>query len=235
MCNSGQTIWISYNGETFNASELRQDLMQKGYAFKSKTDTEVVLKLYEEYGDGCVHRMRGMFAFAIWDARTRKLLLARDRLGIKPLYLARRNGGMIFASELKCLLASGLIERRIETQAVRLYLQLGHIPAPWTVVEGVVPLPPGHVATWQAGTLSVSPYWKLPFRDEKTSRSPAQVAAQLGEVLLESVQRQLVSDVPVALFLSGGVDSACLGALARADRFANITAITLGFPEPEFD
>jgi asparagine synthase (glutamine-hydrolysing) len=236
MSNVNQTIWISYNGETYNASELRQDLIDKGHSFHSKTDTEVVLKLYEEYGAGCVHRMRGMFAFAIWDARTRKLLLARDRLGIKPLYFARLNGGLIFGSELKCLLASGLIERRIDPEAVRIYLQLGHIPPPWSIIEGVTPLPPGHVATWQEATFTVSAYWTLAFCDHKTGRSPAHVAEQLGDLLFESVQGQLISDVPLALFLSGGVDSACLGALARGSQCAaDITAITVGFSEPEFD
>src|SRR5690348_3999972 len=144
MSNAERTVWISYNGETYNAPELRQDLIAKNYRFQSTTDTEVVLHLYEEYGERCVERMRGMFAFAIWDARASKLLLARDRMGIKPLYFARQNGRCIFASELKSFLASGLIARRLCPEALRIYLQLGHVPPPWTVIEGVVPLPPGH-------------------------------------------------------------------------------------------
>ena len=236
MSNREQTLWISYNGETYNAAELRQELIDKGYSFRSRTDTEVILRLYQEYGDGCVQRMRGMFAFAIWDARARKLLLARDRLGIKPLYFARQGKRLIFASELKCLLASGLVDRRVDPDAARIYLQLGHIPPPWTIIHGVVPLPPGQVAVWQNGTLSFNSYWSLDrCRDASKLASPADLSRQLGDLLLESVQKHLIADVPIALFLSGGTDSACLGALAKRTGCANITAISLGFSEPEFD
>jgi asparagine synthase (glutamine-hydrolysing) len=236
MSNAARTVWITYNGETYNASELRQDLIERGYSFQSTTDTEVVLHLYEEFGDGCVQRMRGMFALAIWDAQAHKLLLARDRLGIKPLYFARQNGGLIFASELKCLLASGLIARRINPQALRVYLQLGHVPPPWTMIDGVVPLPPGHVATWQDGAWNVWAYWALDAcRHPNKGPTAADLDEQLGDVLLEAMQRHLISDVPIALFLSGGVDSACLGALARSAGMENVTAMTIGFSEREFD
>lgn len=236
MSNAGGTVWITYNGETYNACELRRDLVQKGYSFRSTTDTEVVLHLYEEYGDLCVEKMQGMFAFAIWDARRHKLLLARDRLGIKPLYYARRNGRLIFASELNALLASGLVEPRINPQALRVYLQLGHVPPPWTMIDGVEPLPPGHLATWQDGAWNVRAYWTLDRFRTSRERSPAAgVADQLGDVLFGAMQRQLISDVPIALFLSGGADSACLGALARKVGNANVTAVTIGFRESEFD
>src|SRR5207245_295901 len=155
------TVWIAYNGETYNAPELRRDLIAKNYCFQSTTDTEVVLHLYEEYGESGVERMRGMFALAIWDARARKLLLARDRLGIKPLYFARQGRRLIFASEIKSLLASGLIARRLNPQALRIYLQFGHVPPPWTIVDGVVPLPPGHIAIWQDGTWNLRAYCTL--------------------------------------------------------------------------
>ncbi len=215
MSNAARTVWITYNGETYNAAELRQDLIAKQYCFQSTTDTEVVLHLYEEYGERCVERMRGMFAFAIWDARARKLLLARDRLGIKPLYFARQNGRWIFASELKSLLASGLIERRLSPQALRIYLQLGHVPPPWTMIDGIVPLPPGHIASWQDGAWNLRAYWDL---NEHGRSTDALNSADLGDVLLDATQRHLISDVPIALFLSGGADSACLGALARSCR-----------------
>jgi asparagine synthase (glutamine-hydrolysing) len=236
MSNAARTVWITYNGETYNASELRQDLIAKGYSFRSTTDTEVVLHLYEEYGDGCLQRMRGMFAFGIWDARAHKLLLARDRMGIKPLYFARQNGRLIFASELKCLLASGLVERRINPQALRIYLQLGHVPPPWTMIDGVVPLPPGHLAAWEAGAWNMRPYWTL--EDCRHSNEPSAAADQterLGDILIEAMQRHLTSDVPIALFLSGGVDSACLAALARRAGAENFTALTIGFSERGFD
>jgi len=236
MPNSARTVWITYNGETYNAAALRRDLLQKGYSFHSATDTEVILHLYEEYGEACVERMRGMFAFAIWDARARKLLLARDRLGIKPLYLARQNGQLLFASELKCLLASGLIDPRINAEALPLYLQLGHIPPPWTMINGVIPLPPGHAGVWQDGAWSLRSYWNLcGDGDARQGLPAAKLNKQLGPLLLEAMQRHLISDVPVALFLSGGTDSACLAALAHHTQTNNVTAITLGFSEREFD
>jgi asparagine synthase (glutamine-hydrolysing) len=234
MSNSGRTVWITYNGETYNASELRRDLVEKGFSFKSTTDTEVVLHLYEHYGDHCVDKMRGMFAFAIWDTRERKLLLARDRLGIKPLYFVRQNGKFIFASELECLLASGLIDRRVNPQALSLYLQLGHIPPPWTMIDSVAPLPPGHMASWQDGLWDVRSYWS--FDAARQSRKPVtDVVDELSDLLLEAVRAHLVSDLPIALFLSGGTDSACLGALAHGAGAENVTAMSIGFSDPEFD
>ena len=236
MSNAARTVWITYNGETYNASELRQDLIAKGYSFRSTTDTEVVLHLYEEYGDACVERMRGMFAFAVWDARAHKLLLARDRMGIKPLYFARQNGRLIFASELKCLLTSGLIERRINPEALRVYLQLGHVPPPWTIIDGIVPLPPGHFAIWQDGAWEMRSYWASEdCRHSDDAAVTADQTEQLGDILFEAMQRHLISDVPIALFLSGGVDSACLAALARSAEAENLTAMTIGFSESEFD
>jgi asparagine synthase (glutamine-hydrolysing) len=236
MSNAARTVWITYNGETYNASELRQELIGKGYFFQSTTDTEVVLHLYEEYGDDCVERIRGMFAFAIWDAQTNKLLLARDRLGIKPLYFAQQHGRLMFASELKCLLASGLIERRLNPQALRVYLQLGHVPPPWIIIDGVVPLQPGYIATWQDGEWNMRPYWSLNHcRRSETGLAGADLDEKLGDVLFEAMQRHLVSDVPIVLFLSGGVDSACLGALARSAGMENVSAMTIGFADREFD
>ena len=236
MSNPGATVWITYNGETYNAGELRRDLVERGYSFRSTTDTEVVLHLYEEYGDLCVEKMQGMFAFAIWDARLRKLLLARDALGIKPLYYSRQKGRLIFASEVKGLLASGLVEPRINPQALRVYLQLGHVPPPWTMVDGIKPLPPGHVATWQDGAWNLKAYRDLDRSCISPERSTAADATdRLGDVLFGAMQRHLISDVPIALFLSGGADSACLGALASKAGNANVTAVTIGFSENEFD
>lgn len=235
MSNSGRTVWITYNGETYNASELRRDLIEKGFCFQSSTDTEVVLHLYEYYGDQCVDKMHGMFAFAIWDARERKLLLARDRLGIKPLYYARQNGTLIFASELQCLLASGLIERRLNPQALSLYLQLGHVPHPQTMIDGVVPLPPGHVATWQDGVWNLRAYWSLDGYGQPNKKSLSGEVEQLSDLLLEAMRAHLISDVPIVLFLSGGTDSACLAALAQSAGAENVSALSIGFSEPEFD
>jgi len=234
MANAAATVWITYNGETYNASELRKDLIQRGYSFRSTTDTEVVLHLYQEYGDRFVEKMRGMFALAIWDLRARKLLLARDRLGIKPLYIARQGKRLIFGSELKCLLASGLIDRRIDPQALRLYLQFGHVPSPGSMIDGVHPLQPGYLATWRDGAWDSRAYWTLD-QHRCAAKNPSDAGEQLGDVLLEAMRRHLISDVPVVLFLSGGADSACLGALARKAGTANVTAMTIGFAERDFD
>jgi len=236
MSNAAGTTWITYNGEVYNAAELRTDLVRRGYCFKSTTDTEVVLHLYEEFGEDCVKQLRGMFAFAIWDGPARKLVLARDRMGIKPLYVARTDGNVLFASEIKTLLASGLVERRLDPAGLRVYLQLGHVPPPWTIVRGITPLDPGHVATWQNGEWKDRAYWTL--ASGKCACPPPEgdrLAEQLGELLLAATREHLLSDVPIALFLSGGTDSACLAALAQQAGAGNLSAMTVGFAEAEFD
>jgi len=236
MCNEDSTVWITYNGECYNADELRPQLAARGHQFRSTTDTEVILHLYEEYGERCVEKLRGMFAFAIWDVRAEKLLLARDRLGIKPLYYATINEKLIFASEIKALLASGFVPRKLDPAGIRAFLQLGHIPAPWTAVQNVKPLEPGHIAIWRNGQLRTQCYWKLPSpSDEHEIASPENVAATLRDLLLASSRQQLMSDVPIALFLSGGTDSAVLGSLMQHAGADRITALTIGFEEKSFD
>jgi asparagine synthase (glutamine-hydrolysing) len=236
MANEDSTVWITYNGECYNARELQPELIRRGHQFRSNTDTEVVLHLYEEYGDRCVEKLRGMFAFAIWDARRQKLLLARDRLGIKPLYYAAAADRIIFASELKALLASGLISRNLDPAGIRAFLQLGHIPAPWSAIQDVKPLPPGCIGTWHTGEWHTECYWTLPSSSDKfKNKSWAQITSDLRELLLESSRQQLMSDVPIALFLSGGVDSAVLGSLMQKAGADRITALTIGFEEKIFD
>ena len=244
MSNADGSVWITYNGEAYNAGELRTQLLDRGHRFRSTTDTEVVLRLYEEYGEHCVESLRGMFAFAIWDTRTDTLVLARDRLGIKPLYVARVEGergesGIVFASEIKALLASGLVERRLDPAGVRAFLQLGHVPPPWTILKDVAPLEPGHIATWQSGAWSSRAYWTdCPSLMEPMAGTVLKedaLASELGDVLLDAMRKHLIADVPIVLFLSGGGDSACLGALARAAGATNLSAMTVGFAETEFD
>src|SRR5271169_1165897 len=236
MCNEDSSVWITYNGECYNASELRPQLAARGHQFRSTSDTEVVLHLYEEYGDRCVEKLRGMFAFAIWDARAEKLLLARDRLGIKPLYYAAVGDKLIFASEIKALLASGFVPRKLDPAGIRSFLQLGHIPAPWTAIQNVRPLEPGHIGIWRNGNFRTQSYWKLPSStDEYDVASPQDVAATLRDLLLASSRQQFMSDVPIALFLSGGTDSAVLGSLMQHAGADRITALTIGFEEKSFD
>jgi asparagine synthase (glutamine-hydrolysing) len=236
MSNADGSCWITYNGECYNASELRTWLAVRGHQFRSTTDTEVVLHLYEELGDSCVERMRGMFAFAIWDSRHNQLFLARDRLGIKPLYYALTSEGIVFASEIKALLASDLVRRNVDAHGIRAFLQLGHIPPPWTAVRGIQPLEPGQIAIWKDGSFQKKCYWTLtPHRNGASSGAPEKINATLNETLLEATRLHLISDVPVALFLSGGVDSAALGALALRAGAKRLSALTIGFEEKSFD
>ena len=236
MPNSDGSSWITYNGECYNASELREWLRSRGHTFHSATDTEVVLHLYDELGETCVERLRGMFAFAIWDSGKKRLLLARDRLGIKPLYYALTPEGLVFASEIKALLASNLIPRNVDTHGVRAFLRLGHIPPPWTAVRNVQPLEPGHIAIWQDGSFQKRCYWSLkPHRRGASQTKSEDTSATLSEGLLEAMRLHLISDVPIALFLSGGVDSAALGALAKLAGANQLTALTIGFEEKSFD
>jgi asparagine synthase (glutamine-hydrolysing) len=236
MCNEDSTVWITYNGECYNADELRPQLVSKGHHFRSTTDTEIIVHLYEEYGERCVEYLRGMFAFAIWDTRDKKLLLARDRLGIKPLYYFIDPQRIIFGSEMKAILASGLVARKLDPAGIRAYLQLGHIPAPWTAVQNVKPLDPGHIGVWQNGKFRTSRYWQIPSSTTAhENETPQKIVENLRELLVESSRQQLMSDVPIALFLSGGIDSAVLGSLMQYAGADKITALTIGFEEKTFD
>jgi asparagine synthase (glutamine-hydrolysing) len=242
MPDGERACWITYNGECYNAAELRTWLESRGHVFRSGTDTEVVLHLYGELGDACVEKLRGMFAFAIWDSRQRRLFLARDRLGIKPLYYSLEPDRVVFGSEIKTVLASGLIARRIDAPAVRLFLQLGHIPPLSAAIAGVQPLEPGHFATWQDGAFATKRYWDLtPHRGDSASAASATESASaaisetLSAKLVEAMRLHLISDVPVALFLSGGVDSAALGSLAQHAGAKMLTALTIGFEDKACD
>jgi asparagine synthase (glutamine-hydrolysing) len=212
--NEDESKVIVFNGEIYNYRELRRDLIARGHQFRTHSDTEAVLHLYEDDGPQCVDRLRGMFAFAIWDSRARTLFLARDRFGIKPLYVTSGPWGLGFASELKALLAVGLSDRTLDWEALDAYFQLGYIPAPATPFTDVRKLEPGHVLTWRAtGELTVQRYWDLPATVIPT---PADVEQRIVEWLDDSVAAHLVSDVPVAAFLSGGLDSSAVVASMAA-------------------
>jgi asparagine synthase (glutamine-hydrolysing) len=234
MSSPDGQVWITYNGETYNAADLRADLERRGHPFRTTSDTEVVLHLYLEYGEHFVEKLRGMFALGIWDASERKLVLARDRLGIKPLYVYQSGSQLLFASEVKSLFASGLVPHRLDPAGVRAFLQLGHIPPPWSIIRGVTPLAPGQIGVWKDGAWRTEAYWSLSPR-ASTPVSSEQIAADLSEVLVDAMRNHLISDVPVVIFLSGGADSACLAALARAAGAQRLSAMTVGFGETEFD
>ncbi len=206
--NEDGTKAIVFNGEIYNYRELSRELTGRGHVFRSRGDAETVLHLYEELGPGCVERLRGMFAFAIWDDATDTLLLARDRFGIKPLYVTAGPWGIAFASELKALQAADLIDGRFSWMALQSYFQLGYIPAPASPFENVHKLEPGHLLLWRRGREPVvTRYWDLPTH---TSRSIPDLERSILEWLDESVRAHLVSDVPIAAFLSGGLDSSAV-------------------------
>jgi len=211
MSNEDDSIWLIFNGEIYNHADIRSRLEAKGHRYRSKCDAEAVVHLYEEYGPDCVHHLRGMFAFAIWDSRKRVLLLARDRIGVKPLYFAASSDRFLFGSEIKALLAHPRMSTRLNEQALSLYLTFAATPAPGTLFEGVQKLPPGHrlVLDTQTGQHRVERYWQpLPDPDELgRRRQPEEYVERLDALIRESIGLRMMSDVPYGAFLSGGVDS----------------------------
>ncbi len=225
-------LWVVHNGEVYNFGEERRRLEAKGLRFRSHTDTEVILRLYEEMGPACVDRLRGMFAFAIWDARERRLFAVRDRLGIKPLYYAWDGRRLVFASELKALLASGLVKNRLSMEGLALYLTFGYVPSPCTLIEGVQALQPGHHMTLEKERLTVRRYWDLPTGGDRPAAPLAgerEMAARLRTLLTESVRLRLISDVPIGAFLSGGIDSGAVVALMAEARSGPVKTFSVGF------
>lgn len=227
MSIDGGRLTITFNGEIYNFMELRRELECRGVVFHSRTDTEVVLRAYDAYGDQCVERLRGMFAFAIWDERERRCLLARDRFGIKPLYYSAATGRLIFASELRAVMASGLIEAVVDGVAAYGYFRAGSVPEPHTLVQGVRCLEAGQTAIWHDARLTLSRYFELSFA---AAPRLGDAAADTRSALVDSVSHHFVSDVPVGIFLSGGVDSTALLALARETGHPDVHAITLALP-----
>ena len=208
IANEDGSKVIVFNGEIYNYRDLRANLTRRGHVFRTASDTEAIVHLYEEVGPAAVERLRGMFALAIWDAGTRSLFLARDRFGIKPLYYVATSWGLAFASELKALVAAGLTARELDWQALDAYFQLGYVPAPASPFRDVRKLPPGHWLMWRpSGELLVHQYWDLP---RHVAAPPLEPERHVREWLDESVAAHLISDVPVAAFLSGGLDSSAV-------------------------
>jgi len=224
---------IVLNGEIYNFQTLRAELEGKGEAFRSHSDTEVVLKIYERYGPDSVRELEGMFALAIWDEQEQTCFLARDPLGIKPLYYYETNGAIWFASELRTLLGTGVVPRRLSLEAVSGYLLFGAVPEPLTLVEDVRTLPAGHYLRCEHGRVRLTKYWDIQFGDEPV---PEREATELvRDALVESVGRHLVSDVPVGVFLSGGLDSTALVALASRYAGNELRTFCISFDDPKFD
>jgi asparagine synthase (glutamine-hydrolysing) len=235
--NEDGSIVVVQNGEIYNYRELRRELEGRGHRFATNCDTEVLVHLYEDHGEGFVERLRGMFAIALWDKRRQRLLLARDRFGIKPLYYRSVAGGISFASELKAMLEQPGFSRQIDPKAVAAYLAFNSIPAPLTIFTEARKLPPGHLLTWEGGEVAQRRYARpgpVPAREVRRD-SAAALAAELREVLDDSVRAHLVADVPVGVLLSGGVDSGGLAALASRHAGEPLRTFSIGFEEAGFD
>jgi asparagine synthase (glutamine-hydrolysing) len=235
ISNEDGSVWIVFNGEIYNYRELRRDLERDGHRFSTDSDTETIVHLYEDLGPRCVERLRGMFAFAIWDERRRRLLLARDRLGIKPLYYSERNGELIFSSELKPILQVAHVPRAIDWGAANHLFTFLSTPSDQSIVEGIAKLPPARVAIASSGQqLEIQRYWDVQFQPNEKA-SEAELVEQLREMLAEAVTLHQVSDVPVGAFLSGGLDSSAVVALMAKPAAGRLKTFSIGFAESEFD
>jgi asparagine synthase (glutamine-hydrolysing) len=234
MCNEGRTIWITYNGEIYNFAELRRELQSKGHRFSSKTDTEVVLHLYEEEGADCVLKLKGMFAFAVCDLRSGKpeLFLARDHFGVKPLYYSHQGNKLAFASEVKAILQAPQMDSKLDLESLHQYLTFLWVPDPKTMFQGIYKLPAGHCATFRDGGLKIRQYWDLSFPPAGThySRSEADLADEVRERFRQSVEAQMVSDVPIGAFLSAGLDSSSIVAMMCRSTKQPVRTYTITFP-----
>ncbi|HWO16853.1 MAG TPA: asparagine synthase (glutamine-hydrolyzing) [Solirubrobacterales bacterium] len=237
ISNEDGSVTVVQNGEIYNYRELRRELERGGHRFATASDTEVLVHLYEEHGDGFVERLRGMFAVALWDSRASRLLLARDRFGIKPLYYRVAEGTLSFASELKAMLEQPGFSREIDPRAMASYLAFNSIPAPLTIFSEARKLPAGTVLCWRDGAIEQTRYARpRPVAaDRAQTGPPAELAAELREVLRDSVRAHLVADVPVGVLLSGGVDSAGLAALAASEGGEPVRTFSIGFEESSFD
>ena len=234
MSNEDESVWIVFNGEIYNYRQLRQDLEKRGHHFRTASDTETIIHLYEEKGTACLQELRGMFSMAIWAREEQSLLLARDRLGIKPLYYACGKGALSFASELGPLLCDPQIDRKVDPQAVDEYLNYLFVPHPRTIYRNVLKLPPASYAVYAKGELQIERYWDVryePARDEEDGER----LEKLDELLKEAVELRMLADVPVGAFLSGGLDSSLIVALMQKVSNETVRTFSIGFEESSFD
>lgn len=252
LCNEDGTIWISFNGEIYNYVELQETLRRQGHKFRTSSDTETIVHLYEQHGPDCVQHLRGMFAFAIWDNRRRELFLARDRIGKKPLVYRHERDRLMFASELKSLLQIPGLPREIDPVALDEYLTYQYVPHPHCILKGFRKLPPGHWALYRGGQLEIRRYWKPAFEPEGAgeghnsstnghgspatqTESYAETQRQLRATLTEAVRLRLRSDVPLGAFLSGGIDSTIIAGLMQSLSQRKVKTFSIGFPVKAFD
>lgn len=230
MANADKTLWITFNGEIYNYRDIRKELIGHGYRFRSESDTEVLLAAYEAWGERCLDKLNGMFAFAIYDCKRRRLFAARDRLGVKPFYYYHRSGLFIFASEIKAILACPSVQKRPDYRA--LCTPARYQVPPYTGFENILKLAPAHYLIYENGRLTVSRYWDLAIQ-ECTGKDDEEVIAQLDELIRDAARLQMIADVPVGVFLSGGLDSSLVSALMRMNTSQDLHAFTIRFSETD--
>jgi asparagine synthase (glutamine-hydrolysing) len=233
--NENHSVAVVLNGEIYNYRELRADLEARGHSFRSESDTEVLPHLYEEYGCDMVQHLNGMFAFALWDDRRRRLFIARDRFGEKPLYWGVFDNTLLFASEPKVLLAHPSVKPNLNLNALRQYLSFDYVPAPLSIYEGISKLPAAHTLTLEDGKVKVERYWKLSYHTRQPVPSVNEAAEQLRELLADAVRMRMVSDVPLGVLLSGGIDSSLVTALAVRASSETVKTFSISFAEASFD
>jgi asparagine synthase (glutamine-hydrolysing) len=232
--NEDETVWLVFNGEIYNYLELRRELEAAGHRFYTSSDTETIVHAYEEWGEDAIGRLRGMFGIALWDVKARMLLLARDRAGIKPLHYVEAGGRLFFGSEIKSLIAAGVVDRRLDLEALDHYLSYLYAPRDRSMFAGVRKLPPGHLLRWSDGRADVRPFWEIS-ASEPFEGTTDDAALRLREVLADAVRSHMISDVPLGAFLSGGVDSSIVVGLMAEASDRPVQTFSIGFDEPEFD
>ena len=236
LANEDGTIWVVFNGEIYNFAEIREELLHRGHRFRTRSDTEVIVHAYEEWGEDSVTRFRGMFAYALWDERHRRLVLARDRVGVKPLHYWAGHDGLTFGSEIKALLADPDVPREWSPEAVDAYLTLQYVPAPGTIFREIKKLPAAHLLVADASGVKVRPYWDLAFTsDAGDAGREREYLDRLDTLVRESVSLRLVSDVPLGAFLSGGIDSSAVVAAMTEVSPARVVTASVGFDDAAFN
>jgi asparagine synthase (glutamine-hydrolysing) len=233
MSNEDQSIWLVFNGEIYNYPELRERLIQKGHAIRTHSDTEVIIHAYEEYGESFASELNGMFAFALWDGNRKQLLIARDRVGIKPLYYTHQRGRFVFASELKAIRVVPGLQLEIDSTAIDQFLTLEYIPGPRTIYKNVQKLSPGHYMVIREGQTRLCSYWEIP---QQPINEPEEVCVEIVRGLLaDAVKMQMISDVPIGAFLSGGIDSSAVVALMSQSASNPIRTFAIGFEDNSYN
>jgi asparagine synthase (glutamine-hydrolysing) len=234
--NEDESVYVVFNGEIYNFPELKKDLESRGHAFYTKTDTEILVHLYEEMREGLLEEINGMFAFALWDKKSKKLFLARDRIGIKPLYYSYNSNGLAFSSEPKALLQLPWIEGKLDLQGLSHYLSYDYIPAPYSIYKDIKKVPPGHQVVYQKGKIRCDRYWDLDLTDRfNRNLEEREFCELIWREFCRGVKMRLISDVPIGVLLSGGIDSTSVLAALRHEGVDDVKTFSIGFEDPSFD